>query len=91
MMKKFREMTWDMHAFHLFLFVLGAVALIVYAIHHDNPKLEGDHALAIIAGVTPMGTAIWSFLMCLFGREEGKYHPYMTEEEKERMTTSNKK
>lgn len=66
MMKKFKEMTWDMHALHLILFVLGAVAVIVFAVLHDSPKLEGEPAFVLIGGVALIGTAIWSFISCLF-------------------------
>lgn len=91
MLKNLKEMTWSMHAFHLFMFALGAIALIVLVIHHDNPKLGGDPLLLLIPAGGLMGGAILSFLGCLFGREEGKYHPYMSQEEKDRMTTLNKK
>jgi len=62
-----------MHALHLFLFALGAMAVIVYAIRHDNPKLEGEPAFVLITGIAFMVTAIWSFLSCLFSKPEGQY------------------
>ena len=91
MMKKIREMGWEMHFLHLSFFVLGAIALIVLVVHHDNPKLGENPLLLLIPAIGLMGGGVFSFLICLFSKEEGKYHPYVSQEEKDRMTTSNTK
>lgn len=89
MVTKLREMTWDMHAFHAFLFALGVVAMIVFAIHRDNPKKDMDPALLIVVGVAFMASAIASFLMCLFDKEEGKYSPKNPpDQEHEKLTAA---
>lgn len=83
MMKKFKEMTWDMHALHLIFFALGMVPMIVFAIHRDNPKLDCDPGLLIVFGAAFMGTAIWSFISCLFDKPEGQYQKPRTFQQQE--------
>ncbi len=88
MMRKFKEMTWDMHALHLIFFVLGTVAIIIFALHHDNPKLEGEPAFVLIGGVALVGTAIMSFFWCLFEKGEGQYNPATSQDQKHEKTTA---
>lgn len=83
MMKKIRDMAWEMHFLHLTFFALGTIALIVLVIHHDNPKLGMDPLLLLIPTGGLMGGAIYSFIRCLLDKPEGQYQKPRTFQQEE--------
>lgn len=90
MMKNLKEMTWDMHVLHLVFFALGVVLMIVFVLHRHNPKLDMDPGLLIVFGAAFIGTAIWSFISCLFEKGVGQYQnpgTFQQQEDHELTTT----
>ncbi|OGZ75552.1 MAG: hypothetical protein A3I87_02680 [Candidatus Staskawiczbacteria bacterium RIFCSPLOWO2_02_FULL_39_8] len=86
-MTKIREMTWGLILLYVFPFVLGVVALIVVAIHHENEKL-GDPTPVIALGVGLIGAGIGGFIQYLLEKTEGQYSPDNSQDQKHEELTA---
>lgn len=71
---KIKEMTWDLIMLYVTFFILGVVALIVFAIYHNNEK-TGDPTTALILGLAFALGGIGGFIQYLLEKEEGKSTP----------------